>query len=99
MAAKKKTLTLREVTSRAGKASAKARLKKLTKEERSQIGRNLALAKDVAWKPAQIKQAIKMRRAGHSLKTIAEAVGKSISGVSKKLKEISVKKTRNNAKE
>jgi hypothetical protein len=87
MAAKKKTLTLTQVTSKAGKASAKARLARLDKKQRAAIGRQLALAKSVAWKEDQLQQAIQLRQAGHSLAYIAEVVGKSISGVSRKLKE------------
>lgn len=94
MAAKKgKPLTLHEVTSRAGKASAKKRLATLTKAERSQIGRRLALAKEVAWQEAEIAQAIALRQAGETLEAIAKVVGKSVSGVSRKLKEKGIAKT------
>ncbi len=90
--AAKKPLTLAEVTSKAGKASAKKRLAKLNQEQRSEIGRNLALAKDVAWKQAEIKKAVKLRQGGHSLAYIAGIVGKSVSGVSRKLQALGVTK-------
>ena len=98
MAAKKQTLTLAEVTSKAGKASAKARLANLDQTQRAAIGRQLALAKTVAWKEAQIEEAIQLRLAGHSLTYIAEIVGKSVSGVSRKLKERNVVKPQKKAK-
>ena len=95
--AAKKPLTLAEVTSKAGKASAKKRLSKLTQKERSEIGRTLALAKAVAWKESKVKKAIQLRRAGHSLAYIAEIVGKSVSGVSRKLKELGINKPAKNS--